>query len=230
MSSSDINRELDRTDQLSSRITTEMISAGRGYELPTETIKKSDPLSVRMKNLFVRRQALRYEVERRYGPGAPNRLPRGFGPIRALNARRTNRRPVKRAAPRRRRHRGKVVTTVSRSKVIRRTTNRRALVVLYASKPRHTRLKYLGHGKFGAKGRPVMFQSAAEANAVGRALVEAFPAILRGWTVRADTDPRAPAPARRFQAEPMGPAEALYRDQVRRDTEAAHRWLARQKK
>lgn len=143
---------------------------------------------------------------------------------------RRRRNPQNKKISRRRAPRGKTVTTVSQSKVIRRTTNRRPLHVLYATKPRHARLKYLGHGKFGARGRPVMFPTAAEANAVGRALVDAFPQILRGWTVRADKDTAPAAPVRRFQAEPMGPAEAMYREQVRRDTEAAHRWLARQKK
>lgn len=232
MSAADINRELDRADKLSSDITTELIAAGRGHELPTETVKKSDPLAVRFKTLYARRYALRSEIERRYGPGAPSRLPRGFGPIRALN-RRTNRRPVQRAARRRRAPRGQVVTTVSQSKVIRRTTNRGPLHVLYASKPGHPRLKYLGRGKFGARGRAVLFRSAAEGNLIGRVLVDAFPQILRGWTVSAGA-PESDSPAARVRRRPLMQgvdlAERLHREQARRDSEAAHRWLAKQKK
>ena len=225
MSAADINRELDRADKLGSQIATELIAAGRGHELPTETVKKSDPLSVRLKTHFARRYALRNEVERRYGPGAPSRLPRGFGPIRTAN-----RRPVKRAARRRRVPRGQVVTTVTQSKVIRRT-NRSALHVLYASKPGHARLKYLGRGKFGARGRPVLFRSAAEGNLVGRVLVDAFPQIMRGWTVSAGTaESTATRTHRRPLLQGVDLAAQLHREQARRDSEAAHRWLAKQKK
>lgn len=142
---------------------------------------------------------------------------------RAANPRRkkqTRRRPLK----------GKVVTTVSHSKVVRRTNPRH---VLYATKPGHPRLKYLGHGKFGEKGRAQLFGSVAEGNAVGRALREAFPAVLRGWIVTAGAE--APESTgrhaqRRRLTRGTDPADTLYRDKVRADAERAHRWLAKQAK
>jgi hypothetical protein len=151
---------------------------------------------------------------------------------RGKNARPRRKTVVPRRAARRA-PRGKTVTTVSQSKVIRRTTNRRALYVLYASKRGHPRLKYLGRGKFGTRGPPRMFQSIAEGNAVGRALVDTFPNVLQGWTVTAgeDTPPPSGAPQRRrLRQGGNDPAEAIYRDQARRDTDAGHRWYARQKK
>jgi hypothetical protein len=39
-----------------------------------------DPLTDRYIENGNRRQALRIEMEMRYGPGTPSRLPRGFGP------------------------------------------------------------------------------------------------------------------------------------------------------
>jgi hypothetical protein len=75
MTASEINKRLDRLDAEGSKHTKAMIDAGRGHELPTETFKLSDPLAVKMKDNFERRSALYHEIERRYGPGAPNRLP-----------------------------------------------------------------------------------------------------------------------------------------------------------
>jgi len=81
MTSSEINKALDRADRVSSKLTDEFIAAGRGTERPSETWKLTDPLAQRYKELSDVRSELRREVERRYGPSAPRRLPRGFGPI-----------------------------------------------------------------------------------------------------------------------------------------------------
>ena len=76
-----INKLLDVLDKESSKITDELIEAGRGHEYPSETRKKSDPLSVKFTQTANDQFLLRMEIERRYGPGAPRRLPRGFGPL-----------------------------------------------------------------------------------------------------------------------------------------------------
>lgn len=126
--------------------------------------------------------------------------------------------------------RGKTVTTVTRSKVIRRTNPR--LVALYASKAGMRRLKYLGRGKFGERGRAKLF-TGAEVNAVARVLRDTFPQELRGWTLHGDapeeSGPRH-ARARRRLRQGADPAEALYREQARRDSEVAHSWLGKQAK
>lgn len=78
MTAGQINKELDRLDKLSSKLTDEFIAAGRGYERPSETWKLNDPLAERYKQISSAYSDLRSEISRRYGPGAPSRLPRGF--------------------------------------------------------------------------------------------------------------------------------------------------------
>lgn len=94
-------------------------------------------------------------------------------------------RPARAKNPRRK-VRGKTVTTVSQSKVIRRTNRRpsRPLVVLYAHRTGMHRLKYLGHGKFGERGRPMLFKTVAAAELAGWILKDTHPAALRGWTLK----------------------------------------------
>ncbi len=58
------------------------------------------------------------------------------------------------------------------------------LVVLYATKPGGARLKYLGHGKFGSKGRPMLFKTVADATLAGHILRDSYPRVLRGWTLK----------------------------------------------
>lgn len=91
----------------------------------------------------------------------------------------------RRPAPRRakRTPRGKTVTTVTRSKVIRRTNPRS--VVLYATKPGMQRLKYVGGDKFAARGRAVLFPTAAIAQVVARILRNCYAKALHGWTLTA---------------------------------------------
>lgn len=78
-----INGMLDRLRKLSSVLTDEFIAAGRGHERASETWQFDDPLAERYKAISRSQDVLRNEIERRYGPGAPSRLPRGFGPTRS---------------------------------------------------------------------------------------------------------------------------------------------------
>jgi hypothetical protein len=78
MNASAINKALDKLDKENSKILDDMIVAGRGNELPSDTLKKDDPLAQRFKDNYHQSSALRYEIERRYGPGAPSRLPVKF--------------------------------------------------------------------------------------------------------------------------------------------------------
>lgn len=75
MKASEINRSLDRLDKAGSMLTDVFIAEGRGYELPSETFKSDDPLALLYKLLHNARSVLRGEISRRYGPGAPSRLP-----------------------------------------------------------------------------------------------------------------------------------------------------------
>lgn len=62
-----------------------------------------------------------------------------------------------------------------------------ALVVLYASRPGSRRLKYLGRGKFGERGRPMLFKTGAHARLAAGILRDTHPEALRGWTLKAGT-------------------------------------------
>lgn len=86
MGAAEINKLLDVLDKESSGITAELIAAGRGTERPTETTRMTDPLALRYIQNWKDSSLLRDEIARRYGPGAPRRLPRGFGPIKKLAA------------------------------------------------------------------------------------------------------------------------------------------------
>ena len=83
MTAGEINKELDRLDTHDSALTDQMIADGRGFERPSDYFRKTDPLSLAMRGISDRRVALRVEIESRYGPGAPRRLPSGLGPTRA---------------------------------------------------------------------------------------------------------------------------------------------------
>ena len=82
MTASQINKALDRIDKIRSKITDEFIATGRGHELPSETRHKTDPLALRSLEVQEAQWQFQREIERRYGPKAPHRLPsgRGFGP------------------------------------------------------------------------------------------------------------------------------------------------------
>ena len=75
MTASTINHTLDRLDKASGALTDVFIAEGRGYERPSETFELRDPLALLYVQLHDARTVLRNEVARRYGPGAPSRLP-----------------------------------------------------------------------------------------------------------------------------------------------------------
>lgn len=81
MTAGEINKALDRLDRERDKLNTAFIDAGRGHERPSETMTKSDPLAEDYKRLSNTRSAVEREISRRYGPGAPSRLPKGFGPV-----------------------------------------------------------------------------------------------------------------------------------------------------
>lgn len=83
MTAGEINKELDKLEEQNSKLTQRMIDARRGYERPSEYLRLDDPLSIELRNNSNRREALRIEISSRYGPGAPRRLPKGFGPLKA---------------------------------------------------------------------------------------------------------------------------------------------------
>lgn len=78
MTPAQINREIDKLGERDSVLGQKMIDAGRGYERPSEYLRMEDPLSRELRTVSDRRAALRLEIEMRYGPGAPRRLPPGF--------------------------------------------------------------------------------------------------------------------------------------------------------
>lgn len=81
MTAGKVNKELDKLDELGSRLEDEMIAAGRGHEKPSEYLRASDPLAKKLQAIYARRSSLRMEIEFRYGPNSPTRLPtdrRGF--------------------------------------------------------------------------------------------------------------------------------------------------------
>lgn len=82
MSATQINKELDILDILSSKITDELIENGRGEEKYQETLKKTDPIAIRFIEIHNRSYKLRDEIEKRYGQRI-RRLPlrKFFGPI-----------------------------------------------------------------------------------------------------------------------------------------------------
>lgn len=75
---STINRYLDRLDEASETMTDVFIAEGRGHETPSETFQMSDPLAILARDLYDARSMLRDEISRRWGPGAPRRLPTHF--------------------------------------------------------------------------------------------------------------------------------------------------------
>jgi hypothetical protein len=80
MTAGEINRQLEKVDAEISKLNSEMIAAGYGHVKYWDTEKEAPKFWPRFKALHDRRQALRTEIELRYGPGAPSKLPRGFGP------------------------------------------------------------------------------------------------------------------------------------------------------
>jgi 2'-5' RNA ligase len=77
MRGAEINRELDALEARSSRNTTAFIDAGRGSEKPSDYLGKDDPLSREARAIYDRTSELRGEIEARWGPGHPSRVPPG---------------------------------------------------------------------------------------------------------------------------------------------------------
>lgn len=85
MSAGKINRALDLLDAAISKNNDALIEAGFGHLTFSETAKLNHEAARECVRLADQRFLFRMEVERRYGPGAPSRLPsRGFGPIKAI--------------------------------------------------------------------------------------------------------------------------------------------------
>ncbi len=81
MTAGQINKELDALEAEDSKLTDAFIAAGRGAERPTDRANKTDPLSIRAREISDRLDALRSEGKARYGPGLTGHLPaKGFGP------------------------------------------------------------------------------------------------------------------------------------------------------
>jgi hypothetical protein len=78
MRPSQINKRLDYLDKRSSRANDAMLKAGRGYEKYHDVLRAKDPLALHIRFLTKRQSELRDEIARRYGPGAPSRLPVAF--------------------------------------------------------------------------------------------------------------------------------------------------------
>jgi hypothetical protein len=74
MTKGQINKNLDRLDKEFFAVIDKLISEGRGSEKGSETLVKTDPLSLEYKRIIDERQAFTNEVSRRYGPCAPSRL------------------------------------------------------------------------------------------------------------------------------------------------------------
>jgi hypothetical protein len=68
MSKSQINKKMDSIDEKMYQVNEELINNGRGYEKMLETLEKADPLSLKYRQLWEERMALKNEVHRRYGP------------------------------------------------------------------------------------------------------------------------------------------------------------------
>jgi len=83
MTAGEINKELDKLDQISSGLTSQFIEMGRGDWKQSDIrakAKTGDELSAQHTAVSDRQRSLSIEIELRYGPGAPSRLPKGFGP------------------------------------------------------------------------------------------------------------------------------------------------------
>lgn len=80
MTAGKINKELDNLDKKQSKLINKFIKEGRGNEKYNDILKQKDQLSLDYTAVANRIYDLRQEIEARYGPKAPSRLPlRGFG-------------------------------------------------------------------------------------------------------------------------------------------------------
>jgi hypothetical protein len=75
-----INKALDKIDDKISKMTQRMIDKGYG-SIRHSDLPMTDPEVVEYKKLYDERATYKNEIDHRYGPGAPSRLPKGFGPV-----------------------------------------------------------------------------------------------------------------------------------------------------
>lgn len=162
MTAGEINKALDRLDAADSKLTEELIRTGRGRELRQTTLKASDPLALKVRAIYEQSSALRNEISRRYGPGEPSRLPKGFGPVK-------NPKPRKRVKNLRDR-RGAVPGATGGNWVVTATKKRTGLRYYYAGGAR-----LASEEKFAAR-----FASAIHASRVKDTILRDFPAKLTG--------------------------------------------------
>jgi hypothetical protein len=69
MTPSEINKALDKIDELQSKNNQAFIDAGRGLEKPSDFWNKSDPLSTEYRMLSEKKSELQREIYRRVGSG-----------------------------------------------------------------------------------------------------------------------------------------------------------------
>jgi hypothetical protein len=80
-----INKHLDRLDKESSALIDRLIEAGFGHIGLQQILKMDHPVAQQYAAVSSQQGMLHAEITRRYGPGAPSRLPsRGFGPLKAI--------------------------------------------------------------------------------------------------------------------------------------------------
>jgi hypothetical protein len=78
-----INAELDYLEKLDAQIGAALIAMGRGHDTPVDTRRRADEGDTYAVEATLVRDLIgdrHREIELRYGPNAPARLPRGFGP------------------------------------------------------------------------------------------------------------------------------------------------------
>ena len=80
MTAGEINKALDKLDAESSKLNDEAIAAGLGHLRMSEIEKSDHPIGAKYREHWAKRSPLAMERDLRYGPGAPSRLPKGFGP------------------------------------------------------------------------------------------------------------------------------------------------------
>ena len=86
MTAGAINKALDVLDKESSKLNDQLIEAGFGHIGLQQIVKMDHPVARQYAVVSEQQRWLHNEIERRYGPGAPYRLPagRGFGPIKSI--------------------------------------------------------------------------------------------------------------------------------------------------
>lgn len=85
MTAGAINKHLDRLDKESSALIDKLIEAGFGHIGLQQILKMDHPVAQQYAAVSSQQSVLHAEIARRYGPGAPSRLPtRGFGPLKAI--------------------------------------------------------------------------------------------------------------------------------------------------